>query len=116
MVIYFLVRFAKFVAVAVLFTGTIGTLFAKEQPERDRFALGLALPGWVLTSGIGIGLASVTGTSLLAGWILSAMGLSTASILLLLFYGSRRRGVLPVVVCLAPLLASLAMMVFRWPQ
>ena len=74
--LYPLLRFAKVLGVAALFTGSAGAVMARDLADRRRFAFALAGPGLGVTWGVGAGLAAVTGVSLLSWWILGAIALS----------------------------------------
>jgi hypothetical protein len=113
--LYPLLRFAKVLAVAALFTGSIGAIVAKSIEDRRRFAYWLAGPGFGATWAAGFGLASVTSTSLLSLWILSAFALSMLSLQFVLYTVGKegRRGPFVAAFIVGPLVATVALMVWR---
>lgn len=73
-------RFVKFVAVAVLFAGLVGTFSASSLEERRRWSDRHAAPGFVLVWFCGLGLVSATGQPLFSRWILGAVVCSLLAI------------------------------------
>jgi hypothetical protein len=108
-------RFAKLLAVALLFSGTLGAFMPRAIEDRRRFAYVLAGPAFLATWASGFGLAYLLRTSLFEPWLLSAMALSFFSLQVVLFAVGRegRRGPVSVSLALVTLVASLALMVFR---
>lgn len=78
---YLLLRFLKFVGVAVFFAGVVGTFRATDVSGRRRWAEGHAAPGFVLTWLMGLGLASTTGATLAQPWIVIGAVMGTTSVL-----------------------------------
>ena len=113
--LYAALRFVKVLAVATLFTGSIGSVLARALDDRRRFAYALAGPGFALTWAAGFALAGVTSTSLLSWWILGAMVLSLFSLQVVLFSVGKdgRRNAVTAALILAPLVATVALMVWR---
>lgn len=105
----------KVLAVAALFTGTTGAFFARAFEDRRRFAYTLAGPGFGATWLAGFGLAQVTSQSLLAPWILGALGLSFFSLQVVLYGVGKdgRRTVTAATLALLPLAGTVALMVWR---
>ena len=108
-------RFFKVLAVALLFTGSIGAVLTKDFVDRQRFAYALAGPGFGLTWSLGFGLAWVTGVSFLSWWILGALALSFVSLQGVLYVAGKdgRRGAAAAIVILLPLVATVALMIWR---
>jgi hypothetical protein len=110
-----LLKIAKLLGVAALFAGTVGSVLARDLADRRRFAYALAGPGFGVTWACGFGLAALEEISLLSSFILLAMGLSLASLQVVL-YGvgkpGRRSGVVALL-AIAPLVATVALMVLR---
>jgi membrane protease YdiL (CAAX protease family) len=113
--VYLALHFAKLVAVALLFTGSIGAVFAKDYADRRRFAYALAGPGFGLSWILGFVLAGTVPFSLLSTWILCGLGLSFFSLQVVLYAVGKdgRRTPLTATLILAPLVATLALMVFK---
>jgi hypothetical protein len=113
--VYPLLRFLKVLSVAAVFAGTIGAFLPTSLRDRRVFGYGLAGPGFGAAWVCGFGLASVTRTSLLEWWVLSSFALSLFSLQVVLFAvgkdGRRRPGV--AVLALLPLVATVALMVWR---
>ena len=110
-----LLRFLKVLAVALLFTGSIGAVLTRDFADRQRFAYALAGPGFGLTWTVGFALAWLTNVSFLSWWILGALALSFVSLQGVLYVAGKdgRRGVAPAIVILAPLVATVALMIWR---
>jgi hypothetical protein len=108
-------RFAKLVAVILLFAGTLGVVMSPEIGARRRFATVLVGPGFGLTWALGFVLVRFTGHSLLSAFILGAMGLSILSLQGVLYLAGKaeRRGALAALVALVPLLGAVWLMIFR---
>jgi hypothetical protein len=110
-----LARFTKALSVALLFAGSIGALLPREFTERRRFATWFAGPGFVGSWASGFLLAYVTSTSLFSIWILAAMALSLFSLQVVMYAVGKdgRRSLMTALLTLLPLVATLALMVWR---
>jgi hypothetical protein len=108
-------RFLKVLAVAMLFAGTLGAFVAKDLGDRRRFAYAIAGPGFGLTWAVGFALAFLTQVSFLSVWILGSIALSMMAIQFVLFSVGKegRRKPIFAVLALAPLVASVALMIWR---
>jgi hypothetical protein len=113
--VYALLRFFKVLGVALLFTGSIGALLPRDLRDRRRFAYALAGPGFILSWACGFLLVRQLEISFLTGWVLEGVGLSLVSLQGVLYTVGRegRRTWGSAVVVLAPLLATLAVMIFK---
>jgi hypothetical protein len=113
--LYLLTRFTKALAVAALFTGTIGAFLPRDLVERRRFATFFAGPGFVVSWGAGFLLAYLSSTSLFSGWLLGSMALSLFSLQVVLYTVGKdgRRGPITAFLATASLTATLALMVWR---
>lgn len=113
--LYALLRFAKVLAVAALFTGSIGAVFARDLADRRRFAYWFAGPGFGASWAAGFALAAVTQVSLLSAWILVAFALSLFALNMVLYaVGSEgRRGTVTALLVVLPLIATVGLMVWR---
>jgi hypothetical protein len=114
-VLILLLRFAKVLAVATLFTGTAGALVARDLRDRRRFAYALAGPGFAATWACGFGLAAATEVSIASTWIVGAIVLSLFSLQAVLYAAGKegRRTPLVAILALAPLVATVALMVWK---
>jgi hypothetical protein len=110
-----LLKFVKLLAVAALFSGTAGTFWARDLAERRRFAYALAGPGFGLTWACGFGLLAFEEVSFLSTWILGSMALSFVSLQVVLYSVGKdgRRTVGTALFALLPLVATVALMVWR---
>jgi len=110
-----LLRFAKLLAVLVLFAGSVGAVMPAPLEVRRRFAHRLAGPGFGATWALGILLTWARSISLLSTWLLLSFALSLVSLHGVLYAvgkeGRRTRRAVALVVL--PLVATLALMVFR---
>jgi hypothetical protein len=108
-------RFAKLVAVMMLFSGTLGVTMSGSLEARRRFAVLLVGPGFGLTWALGFVLVRFTSYSLLSTFVLGAMALSMLSLQGVLYLAGKaeRRGVVAKLVAVVPLLLALWLMVFR---
>lgn len=110
-----LLKFVKVLAVAALFSGSVGALWARDLGDRRRFAYALAGPGFGVTWACGFGLAAYEEVPILSTWILGAMALSLLSLQVVLYAvgkEGRRTGV-TAAMALLPLVATVALMVWR---
>lgn len=108
-------KFVKLLAVTLYLSGSLGAVFSRDFEERQRFAYYLAGPGFGLTWLLGFVLAGVMAQSYFATWILGALALSFVSLQSLLYAVGKdgRRTVLSSLMILAPLVATVALMVFK---
>lgn len=108
-------KFTKLLGVAMLFTGTTGAMLARDLEDRRRFAYWLAGPGFALTWLLGFALAGFLGVSITVMFIVLALPISLFSLQVVLFAVGRegRRTPLTAALALLPLLATLALMVWR---
>lgn len=108
-------KFLKVLSVAALFTGTIGALLPVALEDRRRFAYALAGPGFGVTWACGFGLAAYEEIQLVSSWILGAMALSAFSLQVVLYAVGKdgRRTVGTAVAALLPLVATVALMIWR---
>jgi hypothetical protein len=111
--LYAWLKIAKVLGVALLFAGTIGAFLPRDLADRRRAAYALAAPGFGVTWAAGFGLAAVTSTSLMSGWVLSGIVLSLFALQVVLYGvgkdGRRRAAALAI----APLVVTAALMVLR---
>jgi hypothetical protein len=110
-----LLRFLKVLAVAALFTGTVGAFVPRDLRDRRFFAYALAGPGFGVAWGCGFGLAAAMEISLLSTWILAALVLSFFSLQVVLYAVGKdgRRTPLVAGLALAPLVATVALMIWK---
>ena len=108
-------RFLKLLAVVVTVAGAAGAFLPRAHEERRRAALVLFAPGLGATWTLGFLLAQMEDVSLLAPWVLAALVLSFASLQVVLFSVARdgRRNSVTATLALAPLVATIALMVWR---
>jgi hypothetical protein len=113
--VYFALRFAKLLAVALLFAGSIGAVLPRAIEDRRRAAYALAGPAFGATWASGFALAWWTDRPLLSLWTVGSIALSFVSLQAVLFAVGKdgRRGAATAAFVLLPLVASLALMVFR---
>ena len=110
-----LLRFVKLLAVLVYVAGTAGAVFpGLEGAVRKRMAYGVAGPGFGATWVAGVWLAHWRGHSMFSWWIVGALALTLTSLQGALFAAGRERtsGTIALV-ALLPLVAVLALMVWR---
>ncbi len=109
------VRGVKFLGVSALLGGALGLLVCRSFEDRRRIAFGLIVPGFGVTWTAGFLLAYLLSTSLLATWILAAMGLSMLALLLALFSVSKPERDRPRanLLSLLPLVLALFFMLWR---
>ena len=90
-------------------------MLARDLGDRRRFAYAVAGPGFGVTWACGFGLAAFEEISLTAAWILGAMALSMTSLQLVLYSVGKegRRTPLVAGMALAPLVATVALMVWK---
>jgi hypothetical protein len=114
-VLILFLRVLKVLGVAALFSGTIGSLLPRDLADRRRFAYGLAGPGFGVAWLAGFGLAAAEEISIASLWIIGAMALSLLSLQVVLFAVGRegRRGALVAALAIAPLVATVVLMVYR---
>ena len=90
-------------------------MLARDIDDRRRFAYALAGPGFGACWLLGFGLAAATGQSFLSAWILGSLALSFFSLQVVLYAVGKdgRRTPLTAALILVPLIATVALMVFR---
>lgn len=112
---YLALHLGKVLAVALLFTGSVGAVFARDLADRRRFAYALAGPGFGLSWILGFVLAGTVPFSLLSPWILGGLALSFFSLQVVLYAVGKdgRRTPLTATLILAPLVATIALMVYK---
>ncbi|MGH7435179.1 MAG: hypothetical protein ACRENE_05865 [Polyangiaceae bacterium] len=110
-----LLHFAKILAVAVLFAGTLGAFVARDLRDRRLFAFALAGPGFGASWACGFGLAAAMEVPLLSTWILGGLVLSFFSLQVVLFAVGKegRRTPLVATLAIAPLVGTVALMVWK---
>ncbi len=110
-------RFMKLLGVLVLVAGTVGATLPADVPlaARRRFAFAVAGPGFGLTWVVGILLAWQLGHALLSTWVVASLALSLLSLQGVLYVAGKegRAGLRPALVAWLPLVATLALMVWR---
>lgn len=113
--VFLLYRFVKVLAVAMALGGALGVFLPTSLADARRSGLWIAVPGICLAWIMGFLLAHETGTSLLEMWIVFAMVLSFVAVQIVLFCVSRegRRGRVGFALCMATLVGTVALMVFR---
>lgn len=110
---YLALRLLKFCGVALLMGGTLAALLSADETTRKRAVHRFASPGLLATWLAGYLLSLELGVTLSQPWIVGALLLSLASQLALVHvaaHGTSRASALAVIV---PLVATLALMVFR---
>ncbi len=112
---YELLRFFKILAVAALFTGSIGAVLARDLGDRRRFAYALAGPGFGACFVLGFILSWSMSLPVVTTWVVSAMVLSLFSLQVVLFAVGKdgRRTWLTAVLVVAPLVATVALMIWK---
>jgi hypothetical protein len=110
-----LIRFLKVLAVAGLFTGSIGAIVPRDIADRRLFAYAIAGPSFGVAWLCGFLLIAQEELPFLQGWILGGMALSFFSLQAVLFAVGKegRRGPGVAIAILAPLVATVGLMVFR---
>lgn len=110
-----LLRFIKLLAVAGLFTGSVGALVPRDLRDRQIFAYAIAGPSFGVAWACGFGLVAQEDVPLLQTWILGAIALSLFSLQAVLFAVGKegRRGPGVTIAILAPLVATVALMVWK---
>jgi hypothetical protein len=110
-----LLKIVKLLGVAMLFTGTIGSVLPHDLSDRRRFAYGLAGPGFAVTWIAGFGLAYFEQLALLSWWIVTAIVLSIVSLQVVLFAVGveGRRSIGTAIAAIVPLIGCVAVMVMR---
>ncbi len=108
-------RFLKLLAVAGVFTGSVGALVPRDLADRRRFAYAIAGPSYGLAWLCGFCLVAQEELPFLQSWILGGLALSFFSLQAVLFAVGKegRRGPGVALAILAPLVATVALMVWR---
>jgi hypothetical protein len=112
-----LLRVIKLLAVGALFAGTLGAFVSRDLHDRRVFAYALAGPGFGLSWITGFALGGIEELELLATWVIAAMACSLFSLQVVLYAVGKegRRSVVAAAMALVPLVATVALMVYR-PQ
>lgn len=112
---YLLLKFIKILAVAMLFTGTLGALLARDLGDRQRFAYWLAGPGFGLSWLSGYLLVNVLELPLLTTWVVLSLVLSLFSLQVVLFAVGKegRRGPFTATLAIVPLVGTVALMLWK---
>ena len=110
-----LLRVVKLLAVGALLTGTIGAILPRDLRDRRLFAYALAGPAFGVAWLAGFTLAGLEELSVLSTWAIGAMVCSFFSLQVVLYAVGRegRRGPWVAVLALVPLVATVALMVYR---
>jgi hypothetical protein len=108
-------RFVKLLCVFAAFAGAVGAFLPEDLVARRRAAFWLGIPGIACAWAFGFFLAAEQAVPLLQGWVLGAMVLSFFSLQVLLWSVAKdgRRSPTAATFALVPLLATVALMVFR---
>ncbi len=112
---YELLRFLKILAVAALFTGSIGAVVARDLGDRRRFAYALAGPGFGACFVLGFILSWSMSLPVVTTWVLSAIALSFFSLQVVLFSVGKegRRNAVTALLIVVPLVATVALMIWK---
>lgn len=112
---YLWLHLAKLLAVCALVTGSVGAVLARDLGDRRRFAFALAAPGFGASWLLGFLLAWTVPYSLISTWILVGIALSFFSFQVVLYAVGKdgRRTPLTAALIVAPLLATIGLMVFK---
>jgi hypothetical protein len=110
-----LLRVLKILAVAALFSGTLGAFLPRDLRDRRLAAYALCGPAFGVTWACGFGLAWVEEVSLVSTWVIASMALSLFSLQVVLFAVGKegRRTPLLAALAVAPLASTVALMVYR---
>ena len=110
-----LLRFLKLLAVAGVFAGSIGAFVPRDLRDRRLFAYAIAGPSYGLAWLCGFGLVAQEELPFLQTWILGGLALSFFSLQAVLFAVGKdgRRGAGVAIAILAPLVATVALMVWK---
>jgi hypothetical protein len=110
-----LLRFVKLLAVAGVFTGSVGAFVPRDIADRRLFAYAIAGPSFGLAWLCGFGLIAQLELPFLQTWVLGGLALSFFSLQAVLFAVGKegRRGPGVAIAILAPLVATVALMVWR---
>jgi hypothetical protein len=110
-----LLRFLKLLAVAGVFTGSIGAFVPRDLRDRRVFAYAIAGPSYGFAWLMGFCLVAREEQPFLQTWILGGLALSFFALQAVLFAVGKdeRRGPGVAVAILAPLVATVALMVWK---
>jgi hypothetical protein len=110
-----LLRFLKVLAVAGVFTGSVGAFLPRDLRDRQRFGYLVAGPSYAVAWLCGFGLVGAEQLPFLQTWILGGLALSFFSLQAVLFAVGKegRRGTGVAVAIVAPLVATVALMVWK---
>ena len=108
-------RLVKMLAVGATFAGAVGAFLPEDLIARRRAVFWLGAPGIGGAWAFGFFLAAEQGVSLLQGYLIAAMVLSFFTLQVLLWTVAKegRRSGLAASLALVPLVATVALMVFR---
>jgi hypothetical protein len=108
-------RFMKVLAVAGVFAGSVGAVLPRDLADRRLFAYAVAGPSYGLAWLLGFCLVAQEEQPFLQLWILGGLALSFFALQAVLFAVGKegRRGPGVAVAILAPLVATVALMVWR---
>ncbi|MFO0680081.1 MAG: hypothetical protein U0169_26400 [Polyangiaceae bacterium] len=108
-------RFVKVISVSTFVAGVVGSFLPTSLADRQRFAYAIAGPGFGASWVTGFVLAGVTSTSFLSTWILGGLTCSFVTLQVVLFSVGKdgRRSPTIAFAALLPLVATIALMVFR---
>jgi hypothetical protein len=110
-----LLRVIKLLAVAALFSGTIGAFVPRDLGDRRVFAYGIAGPAFGAAWLAGFCLGGIEELPLLSTWVLTGMACSFFSLQVVLYAVGKdgRRTPGTAATALLPLVATVAVMVYR---
>ncbi len=110
-----LLRFVKVLAVAGVFTGSIGAFVPRDLADRRLFAYAIAGPCYGLAWLCGFGLVALEELPFLQSWILGGLALSFFSLQAVLFAVGKdgRRGPGVAIAIVFPLVATVGLMIWR---
>jgi hypothetical protein len=108
-------RVLKVLAVASLFSGTLGAVLPRHFGDRQFFAYALAGPGFGLAWICGFALAALEEIPVVSTWVIGAMILSLASLQVVLYAVGKdgRRSPVVTVLAILPLVLTVVLMVYR---
>jgi hypothetical protein len=110
-----LLRVVKLLAVAALFSGTIGAFVPRDLGERRLFAYAIAGPGFGVAWLAGFALGAIEDVPLLATWVFASMACSLLALQVVLYAVGKegRRKATTAALALAPLAVTVGLMVYR---
>ena len=110
-----LLRVIKLLAVAALFSGTVGAFVPRDLRDRRVFAYAIAGPGFGVAWLMGFALGGLEELPLLSTWVLCGMACSLFSLQVVLYAVGKdgRRTAGTAATALLPLIATVVLMVYR---